>query len=135
MRVIRLVPFLLFFLLLGGQVPEKVYAMCCGCGTCSLPWCSCPGQNGCAWYMCRATDTDNLQTYAPTDNTTVITKVARRLDGLVYLRQVSECSREKLALRLLGDAAGNLKVESIGADLMKWYGSALEVKVAANRDR
>lgn len=135
MRAIRLVPFLLFFLLVGGQVliSESVYAMCCGCTTCrTTPWCSCPGQNGCAWYLCRTTDTDNFQANTPADNTTVITKVARKLDQLVYIRQVNECSRQKLALRLLGDAAEHLKVEPIGADLRNWHGSASEVKVAAN---
>ena len=135
MRVIRLLPLFVFFLWLSSQVliSETVYAMCCGCTTCrTTPWCSCPGQNGCAWYQCRTTDTDSFQVNSPTQDSTIIAKAARGLDGLVYIRQVSECTREKLAMRLLGDAADNLRIEPIGTDLTKWSGSALEVKVAAN---
>lgn len=137
MRMIRLVPFVVFFLLLGGQATfvESVYAMCCGCSTCGLPWCSCPGQNGCAWYQCRTAETDNLQTYTPTDSPTMNAKLTRNLDGLMSVRQVSECSRQKFAMRLLGDAAGNLKVEPIGADPRSWYRTAVEVKIAAKRDQ
>ena len=135
MRVIRLLPFCVFFLWLGSQVliSETVYAMCCGCTTCrTTPWCSCPGQNGCAWYQCRTTDTDIFQVYSPTQDTTRIAKVPPGLDGLVYIRQVSACTREKLAMRLLGDAADDLRIEPIGADPTRWSGRALEVKVAAN---
>lgn len=138
MRAIRPVSFLFLLLLLSGPVllSENVFAMCCGCTTCrTTPWCSCPGQNGCAWYQCRSADADNLQAYNPTDNNSVIAKVARKLDDLVYVRQVSECSRAKLALRLLGDTAENIKIDPFGADLAGWYGGALEVKLAANRDR
>ena len=138
MGAIRTVSFLFLLLLLSGPLllSEVAFAMCCGCTTCrTTPWCSCPGQNGCAWYQCRSADADNFQVYNSTDNTTVIAKVARKLDDLVYVRQVNECSRAKLALRLLGDTAENIKIDTFGVDLAGWYGGALEVKLAAIRDR
>lgn len=133
MRMIRLVSLCLFLLLLGGQglLADTVYAMCCGCSSCWLPWCSCPGKNGCAWYACRTADTDKIQASAPSDPIAISMKLARDADGMVYLRQLSECTRAKFALRLLGDAAEDLKPVGLGADLRVDFAT----QVAASMDQ
>ena len=137
MRVIRLVPFVLFFLLLGGQVlvSEKVYATCCGCSYCQTMWgCSCPGTNGCIGG-CRTTDAEVFQTYTPIDTGTVPMTVARNvdvIDRLVELRQVGECARRSIALRLLGDAARNLKADPAGFDSGNQYSTTIALQIGAN---
>jgi len=141
MRVIRLVPFVLFFLLLGGQVlvSEKAYAICCGCTWCrTMLGCSCPGQDGCAWYPCRTTDAEVFQTYTPIDTGTVPMTVARNvdvIDRLVELRQVGECARRSIALRLLGDAARNLKADPAGFDSGNQYSTTIALQIGANAER
>jgi hypothetical protein len=136
MRATRFVPFFVFLFFLTGPVllADKVYAMCCGCTSCWLPWCSCPGQNGCAWYQCRSNESENIQVYSPSEKTVITVKTARNADGMVDLRQGSECSRAKFSrftLRILGDVAGNLKPVPIEIELRE----PLPIQVAANMDR
>ncbi len=141
MRILRFVPVFLFLLLLGGPVllSEKAYAACCGCSTCKLMiGCSCPGQNGCAWYKCRTTDSFMFQTYAPIDGGAMDLKVTRNLDVpdmLVYLRQGGECARRSTTLRLLGNTVQDLQVEPTGFDYNNQYDSTLALQVAASAER
>jgi hypothetical protein len=58
-------------------------------------------------------------------------KLAKDADGMVYLNQLSECTRAKFALRLLGDVAEDLKPVGLGADLRVDFAT----QVAASMDR
>ena len=81
---------------------------------------------------------DFFKVYAPMDGGASDMTVRGRtdvIDRLVDLRQVGECMRRSLAMRLLGDAAGNLKVEPAGFDVWNAYGSSVSFQVAANAER
>ena len=74
MRATRLL-LVFFFMLLGTQFTFSIesYAMCCGCNTCKwMMNCSCPGQNGCAWYPCSGrSEFDTLYISALSENGTL----------------------------------------------------------------
>jgi|SRR5689334_18700497 hypothetical protein len=115
MRVAKLVPLFWFSLLLCTQVtvlslPDQVYAwMCCGCD-CHRLGCCCPGQCGCAPYQCRTSAPDTFQAF---------TNAVRDFDVIsrqVQVRQIGECARRSWAVRVLGDAAGDLKLEPVSFD-------------------
>jgi hypothetical protein len=99
-----------------------------------MPWCSCPGQNGCAWYQCRSTENETIQVFTPDDKLPVKVKMARNTDGMVYLRGLSDCSRakfEKFSFRVLGEAGGKLNSVPIGID----FSNAFAILVAAKNDQ
>lgn len=125
MRVVRLVPVFLFFLLLGGQVllSDEAYAACCGCSTCTKMWgCSCPGQNGCVWYPCAGAILDDpatLQPKTPAVDATLDIRGVREprpftltnpdvTERLLTLMRGSRV-RGHFTLKLLGNGADGLK--------------------------
>lgn len=134
MRVFKLVPFCLFSFCVFTQVsflslPGQVHAWtCCGCNCKSLG-CCCPGQCGCALYQCRTTEEDNFQTFTKAVRDSELT------NRQVHVRQIGECARRSWAMRVLGDAAGNLKLEPIGFDFGTQSGKGSVLQTAANAER
>jgi hypothetical protein len=142
MRVIRLVPLLLTFMLVGGQVllllPSPAYARCCSWTWCHLSGCSCPGQDSCPTYRSPMNDHDAVQAYAPISDGTVNIRAARSLDATdreVYLTKVGDCARRSFAMAILGDAGKALEVESFNLDQKATDDGALSFQVAVNMER
>ena len=142
MRVIRLVPLLLTFMLVGGQVrlllPSPAYAACCSWRWCHLPGCLCPGQNSCPTYRSPMNDHDAVQAYAPISDGPVDIRAARSLnatDREAYLTKVGDCARRSFALAILGDAGKGFQLESFGLNDKTTYDSTLSTQLAANAER
>ena len=116
MRAFKLVPVCLFAFFAFTQVISltmisKSYAWtCCGCN-CNRLGCCCPGQCGCTPYQCRNNDADDFHTF-----TTAVAN-SDATNSVVQVRQIGECVRRSWALRVLGEAANSLRVESVGTDL------------------
>jgi hypothetical protein len=125
MRAIRLVPVLFFFMLLGTQFPflTEAYAACCGCGWCkTMMGCSCPGQNGCAWYPCRADDTTILQAKTLMGNEVLDirgshdprpspTLRSNSTDRIITPTSSGQCARNNFVQKFFQRAEDELKLE------------------------
>lgn len=121
MRVLKLVPVFLLFLLLGGLVlPLPGHAThkkpCCACGTCNQ-MCTCRGTNPHCPY-CRTGDSDTFQVNASTGRGTLdIRKVGHeprpfnvmRPDVTARLVEFRKRVRGHFTLNPLGDVADGLK--------------------------
>ena len=140
MRVIRLVPLLLTFLLAGGQIllllPSPAHALgCCSWRYCHLPGCLCPGQDSCPTYRSPMSDHDSL--YVPISDGTMDIRAARRVnaDGEAYLAKVGDCARRSFAVAILGDAGKVLEVGWFRLVEKTTYDGALSSQVAVNTER
>jgi len=96
MRVLRLIPVFVFFLLLGSQVllgAGQAYAQnCCMCSVCWPGFCDCPGYAGCPW--CRADDSGTSQSNASADEGANQSSVLEPLHSTVAKSNVSERFKE-----------------------------------------
>jgi hypothetical protein len=126
MRAFKLIPCYLFSLsvltafteISFFTMPSQSYAWtCCGC-SCNRIGCCCPGQCGCAPYQCRTNDEDSFQAFTKAVRDSEITKEE------VQVRQIGACARRSWGLRVLGDAAANLRLESLSFDLRDLAGEA-----------
>ena len=133
MRVVKLVPLFLFSLMMCTQVsilslPSQVYAWtCCGCD-CHRLGCCCPGQCGCTPYQCRTSDGENFQTFAKA------MRDSELMNRQVQVRQIGECTSRSWALRVLGEGAGNLKLESTTFDVGSEGDKGIALQTAAKAE-
>jgi hypothetical protein len=152
MRVFRLVPTFLLFLLLGGQVlllPSQAYAQCCqGCGMCNpwWFWCTCPGGSEYCPY-CRMDDSKSVQSIAPGGNSTLaVTEDARMsllisvaksdiTERLMEAARGGKCFRDRVALSLLANARDGLKFELLRFDEMNLQGQTLALQMDGDKEK
>ena len=141
MRVLKLVPVVMLFVLLGGQplVSEEAYGggpKCCGCSTCWLGGCRCPGTYPCPGY-CRD-NPDTLQAYIPVSIESLNIRAVYNLDvtnSLPHLAKVENCTRRDFASRILGDARESLKVQAFDLGEKGQYDDFEAVRVAVNSEQ
>ena len=118
MRILRLAPLYFLFLFIVGQVmPLLSYAShtkpCCSCTSCN-PMCTCRGTN----YHCQPClghSPDSFLINPAAANGLLDVRAIRPLDStqrLAHLAKVGDCARRSFALRILGNAAEDLNVES-----------------------
>jgi hypothetical protein len=111
MRVFQLIPILLFSLTTFTQLslsilPSQLYAWtCCGCN-CSGFGCCCPGKCGCAKYACRSNKDNDFETF------TKIVRASEPTTTEVQVRPIGECARRSWGLRVLGEAAASLRLQT-----------------------
>ena len=139
MPMLKLVPmvFLFLFIQFGVlvQLPAgQAYAWCCQTD-CTKPCglCFCAGSHGCPF--CHSGDTDIIQPIALIDNVTVDMRAVRNLDAtdrIMHLTKVGDCTRNNFALRALGTASENLKIESFSFGEENMLDSAIALKLAAS---
>jgi hypothetical protein len=118
MLTLRLAPLYLLFLLLAGQwLPSTSYAThtkpCCSCTSCN-PMCTCRGTNF-HCQPCLGRSADSLEVHPVATNGLLDMRAVRPLDAtqrLSHLAKVGDCARRSFALRILGNAAEDLNVES-----------------------
>jgi hypothetical protein len=126
MRLVRIVPALLLFFMLGSQIlsPRQAEAWCCPCGSC-MWWmgCTCPGyfdSSAGGWCgSCRSQNPDGLKVSGASMDERVPDLVALTVTnaditpGIVGLMQGRQCFRNKMALGVLGNAGEGLRFEPI----------------------
>lgn len=147
MRVLRLIPMFVLFLLLGGQVmflPGEAYALCCMCGMCNPARCTCPGVGNCSW--CRMGDSDTFRSGAPTgDGTLDIRAVRGPLPSIVVKSDVTERLMEltrggkrlgsTFMLKMLGSIADGLKFACPGSAGKNMQANKLAFQMEVNKEK
>jgi hypothetical protein len=122
-----------------GQLPSgKAYACwcCAACGATYCGFCCCPGTSpdctGCTGI------TDTVESISLVDKVSTDIRALWNTDEssrVMHLAKVGECARRSFALRVLGNAGGNLKIEpfSFGKETIR--DSTVSLKIAASAER
>jgi hypothetical protein len=144
MRIRRLVPALVLFLLLSGQVvflPGEARAWGC-CNYCECNWnCSCYSSSCQMAGPCRSASSDTyegqsisqgLGIRSSQESVSMTVTKPEVIEKLMDLAKGGKCARDKYILNLLGSAGNNLKFQPIRFDGKNVHGLAVALKVTAD---